>query len=228
MESKSRRTPRVAASVEDRPPAATRAAPQPAVAPRKPPAIPQPALPPDESAAAPPSAAPEDPAPAAPFADRVEDPAPPPSAAPEDPAPAAPFAERVQDPAPPAALALPPMPLVVQPAPAIAAEISDDMLSAIAQSRAALARGLEAIGNEVASFARHSLDASARAAIQLLEAKTWADAVAVNSGLARTSFDYWLGSTAKVSELGIKLAIDWSKPLASEFGKVWSGTQPAR
>ncbi len=204
MESKPRRTPRVAASVEDRPPAATRAAPQPAVAPRKPPAIPQPALPPDESAAAPPSAAPEDPAPAAPFADRVE------------------------DPAPPAALALPPMPLVVQPAPAIAAETSDDMFSAIAQSRAALARGLEAIGNEVASFARHSLDASAQAAIQLLEAKTWADAVAVNSGLARTSFDYWLGSTAKVSELGIRLAIDWSKPLASEFGKVWSGAQPAR
>jgi hypothetical protein len=204
MESKSRRTPRLAASVEDRPPAATRAAPQPAVAPPEPPVASQPALPQAESAAVPPSAAPEDPARAAPVADCVE------------------------DPAPPAALALPPMPLVVQPAPAIAAETSDDMFSAIAQSRAALARGLESIGNEVASFARHSLDASAQAAIQLLEAKTWADAVAVNSGFARTSFDYWLGSTAKVSELGIRLVIDWSKPLASEFGKGWSGAQPAR
>ena len=105
---------------------------------------------------------------------------------------------------------------------------ADDMFAAIAQSRAVLAQGLDAIGNEVANFARHSLDASAQAAIQMLEAKTWADAFAVNSGLARTSLDYWLGSTAKVSEIGIRLAIDWSKPLVGELGKVWGGPALAR
>jgi len=102
------------------------------------------------------------------------------------------------------------------------------MFAAIAQSRAVLAQGLDAIGNEVANFARHSLDASAQAAIQMLQAKTWADAFAVNSGLARTSLDYWLGSTAKVSEIGIRLAIDWSKPLVGELGKVWGGPALAR
>jgi hypothetical protein len=204
MESKSRRTPRLAAPVDDRPPAATRAAPQPAVAPPKPPVAPPPALPEAESAVVP-TAAPS-----------------------EESTMAGPVVDSSVETVPEAAPALPPMLTPAQPAPDRAAETADDMLAAIAQSRTALARGLESIGNEVASYARHSLDASAQAAIQLLEAKTWADAFAVNSGFARTSFDYWLGSTAKVSELGIKLAIDWSKPLASGFGKVWSGTQPAR
>jgi len=191
MESKSRRTPRLAASVEDRPPATTRAAPQLAVAPPKPPVAPQPALPQAESAAVPPAAATE------------------------EPAIAGPVVNSAVETAPEAIPALPPIPPPAQPALAPAAETADDMFAAISQSRAALARGLESIGNEVASYARHSLDAGAQAAIQLLGAKTWADALAVNSGFARTSFDYWLGSTAKVSELGIRLAIDWSKPLAS-------------
>jgi hypothetical protein len=109
-----------------------------------------------------------------------------------------------------------------KPAEPVTAKPVDHMLAAIDQTRTALARGLESIGDEVASLARQNLDASAHAAIQLLGVKTWADAFAVNSGLARTSLDHWLDSTAKVSELGIRLAIDCSKPLASEWGRVWS------
>jgi hypothetical protein len=118
--------------------------------------------------------------------------------------------------------------LPAPPASAPVGEAADDMLSAIAQSRAALTRGLESIGEEVASYARHSLDASTQAAVQLLGAKTWADAVAVNTGFARISFDHWLGSAAKVSELGIRLAIDCSQPLASELCKAWTGAEAAR
>jgi hypothetical protein len=114
-----------------------------------------------------------------------------------------------------------PTPSAAEPAEPAEPKPVDHMLAAIDQSRTALARGLDSIGEEVASLARHNFDASARAAIQLLGAKTWADAFAVNSGLARTSLDHWLDSTAKVSELGIRLAIDCSKPLASEWGRVW-------
>jgi hypothetical protein len=221
MESKSRRAPRLAAPVENRPLAASRAAPRPASSQPEPPAAPQSPQVPQES---PPALQSVQAEPEAPVAGQSAESQPESPAAPQ-PAPSYDAARAGSDGeaaalSPPLTAVSPPAPVSASPAPAIAVEAGDDMLAAIAQSRAALARGLESIGDEVASFARHSLDASAQAAIQLLGAKTWADAFAVNSSLARTSFDSWLGSSAKVSELGIKLAIDWSKPLASGLGKV--------
>jgi hypothetical protein len=194
MESKSRRTPRIAAAVENRASAAMRPTTKPAAS--EPPAAPQPAVSGLGPDSVPPAA----------------------SAVSESLVAATAAASDVTNAAP----AAPPT-LRVTPPPAIAGETPDDMFAAIAQSRAVLAQGLDAIGNEFANFARHSLDASAQAAIQMLEAKTWADAFAVNSGLAQIGLDCWLGSTAKVSEIGIRLAIDWSKPLASELEKVWGG-----
>jgi hypothetical protein len=122
-----------------------------------------------------------------------------------------------------------PLPLVAAPpaypappAP-VAAATGPDLAAAVARSRTALAQGIEALGDEIASFARHSLDTTADTAKRMLEVKTWADAVAVNTGFARASLDHWLDSSAKVSALGVKLAIESSKPFVAGFGKVWSG-----
>lgn len=109
-----------------------------------------------------------------------------------------------------------------------AADIGTDILSAVARSRTALARAIEALSDELASFARHNLDTTAHTAIRMLGVKTWAEAVAVNTGFARASFDHWLDSTAKVSELGVKLAVNSSKPFLAELGKNWSGSRPIR
>jgi hypothetical protein len=130
---------------------------------------------------------------------------------------------------PPAPLPAPPS-LAPPPAADIgpAAGIGDDIADSIAQSRAALTRGFESISDELASFARHSIDSTARAAIQMLAAKTWADAVAVNTGYARTSFDSWLDSTARVSELGVRLAAASSKPFMAKIGEAWSAAQWGR
>jgi Phasin protein len=103
-----------------------------------------------------------------------------------------------------------------------------NIFDAIADSRAVLARGVESMSDELASFARQSIDTTAHTAIQMLGAKTWADAVAVNTRFARTSFDHWLGSTAKVSELGLKLAIESSKPFVTKIGHAWSGARHGR
>ena len=102
------------------------------------------------------------------------------------------------------------------------------MLAAIAESRAALARAVESMSDELASYARHSIDASANTAIKLLAVTTWSDAVAVNANFARTSYDQWLDSTAKVSELGVKLAYESSKPLMSRFERIWRGAGAGR
>lgn len=123
--------------------------------------------------------------------------------------------------------ALPAPPAVTPPAPPMAAEIGADIFAAVARSRTTLARGIEALSDEVANFARHNLDTTTHTAIRMLGVRTWADAIAVNTGFARASFDHWLDSTAKVSELGLNLAFESSKSFVSEFGKVWSVGRPA-
>jgi hypothetical protein len=100
-------------------------------------------------------------------------------------------------------------------------------VAAVLRSRTALARGIEALSDEVATFTRHHLDTTTDTAIRMLRVKTWAEAVAVNTGFARASFDHWLDSTAKFSELGVALAVESSKPFVAELGKTWSATRPA-
>jgi hypothetical protein len=52
--------------------------------------------------------------------------------------------------------------------------------------------------------------------------------MALNTGYVRAGFDQWLDSSSKVSELGMKLAAESSKPFVTKFGQVWSGTRPGR
>jgi len=92
----------------------------------------------------------------------------------------------------------------------------------VAEAHAALARGVDAMNDELASFARQSIDAGASTAIQMLAIRTWSDAVAVNTRFARTSYDHWLDSAAKVSELGVKLVCESSQPFVARFGTIWS------
>lgn len=116
------------------------------------------------------------------------------------------------------------------PIPAAAAErgAERDFFAMVAESRAALARGVESMSDELASFARHSIDVTADTAIEMLAVTTWSDAAAVNAKFARTSYDQWLDSSAKVSELGVRLAYESSKPFISGFGRIWLGAAQGR
>ena len=111
-------------------------------------------------------------------------------------------------------------------APAKIADTSGDSCGILSKSQAAVSRGLQALGDELACYARRSMETLACTAIDTLSVKTWSDAVAVNSRLARTSFDQWVDSAAKVSELGIKLANDAAKPLLAKMGVAWRPVPP--
>ena len=111
-------------------------------------------------------------------------------------------------------------------APAKIADPSGDTCGILTESQAAVSRGLQALGDELACYARRSMETLACTAIDTLSVKTWSDAVAVNSRLARTSFDQWVDSAAKVSELGIKLANDAAKPLLAKMGVAWRPVPP--
>ena len=122
-------------------------------------------------------------------------------------------------PAPPAAPVLP------KSAPTAGMAPSDDMFAygqqswaALAEAQAAAARGFEALVGEMTNFTRSEMAAAANTATAMLGVKTFAEAVEVNLGFARRSFDALIGSAAKLSEIGAKAAAETSRPILSRLG----------
>jgi hypothetical protein len=99
--------------------------------------------------------------------------------------------------------------------------IETELLAALARSQAMLARGLEALSNEMAGLARSEIDAAARGAAGMLAARTIVDAIEVNFGFARSNVDSWLGSAARLSELAARLTAEASDTLLTQLGKSW-------
>jgi hypothetical protein len=95
------------------------------------------------------------------------------------------------------------------------------VLAAVTQSQAALARGLEALTAEMAGLALSGIDTAARAAIKMLSVKTLSDAIDVNAGFASSSLGAFVSGSAKISELGVRVAAETSKPFLTQFGKGW-------
>jgi hypothetical protein len=98
----------------------------------------------------------------------------------------------------------------------------DAAVAALAQSQAALARGLEALSAEMAGLALSGMNMVARTANRLLAVKTLADAIEVNAGFTCSSFDALVGGSAKLSEIGVKLAAETCQPLLTQLDRSWS------
>ena len=94
--------------------------------------------------------------------------------------------------------------------------------AAFIQSQTALARGLEALSAEISGLALSGIDAATRAATDVLAVKTFADAIELNVEFARHNFDTLIGGSAKLSELGVKVAAEASQPILVQLGKDWA------
>ena len=101
--------------------------------------------------------------------------------------------------------------------------VGRNAFAALTQSQTALARGLEALSAEMAGLALSGIDTAARAATKMLGIKTLSDAIDVNAGFACGSLDVLVGGSAKISELGIKLAAEISRPFLTQLGVGWIG-----
>jgi hypothetical protein len=101
------------------------------------------------------------------------------------------------------------------------ADYSREGFAALVQSQTAVARGLEALSAELAGLALTGIDAAARTATDMLAVKTLSDAIEVNAGFTRSSFVALVGGSAKLSELGAKLAAEASQPILTQLGKNW-------
>jgi hypothetical protein len=96
-----------------------------------------------------------------------------------------------------------------------------EAFAALVQSQTAVARGLEALSAEMTDLAISGIDVARRTATNMLGVKTIFDAIEINAGFTRTSFDALVGGSAKLSELGVKLATEASQPLLAQLGKSW-------
>jgi hypothetical protein len=132
--------------------------------------------------------------------------------------------------------ALPPPPSIgsLPPAPKSAnrdfpGHFEGDAAAALAQSQAALARGLQALSAEMAGLALSGMNVLASTATKLLAVKTLSDAIEVNAGFTRSSLETLVGGSAKLSELGVKLAAETSQPLFGQLARRWSkAARPGR
>ena len=103
-----------------------------------------------------------------------------------------------------------------QPAPAPAAA-ADDAWAALSEAQAVLARGFEELAAEMVGMTRSGLAAAADAAVALVGARTFAEAVEINAGLARRGVDTMIEASARLSEIGIKAASEASRPILSRL-----------
>ena len=120
----------------------------------------------------------------------------------------------------PSSGALPPAPKSANPD--FPGRFEGDAAAALAQSQAALARGLEALSAEMAGLALSGMNVLARTATKLLAVKTLSDAIEVNAGFTCSSLETLVGGSAKLSELGVKLAAETSQPLFGQLARGWS------
>ena len=101
------------------------------------------------------------------------------------------------------------------------AEFGREAFAAFVQSQTAVVRGLEALSAELTGLAFSRIDAAARTATDMLAVKTLSDAIEVNAGFTSSSFEALVGGSAKLSELGAKLAAEASQPILTQLGKSW-------
>jgi hypothetical protein len=102
------------------------------------------------------------------------------------------------------------------------ADFGRQNFKALIQSQTALARGLGALSAEITGLALSGIDAATRAATDVLAVRTFADALELNAGFTRRNFDTLIGGSAKLSELGVKVATEASQPILSQLGKDWA------
>ena len=93
----------------------------------------------------------------------------------------------------------------------------EDFWAAFTAAQAALARGAERIAIEMTTMSRSGIAAATDAAVALLGARTVAEAVEINAGLARRGADSMLESSARLSEIAAGAVTDAYRPILAKF-----------
>ena len=94
-----------------------------------------------------------------------------------------------------------------------------DFWTVFVEAQSALARGFERIAVEMTGMSRSGMTATADAAVALLGARTVAEAVEINAGLARRGADSMLQGSARLSEIGASTVAEAYRPILAGLGR---------
>ncbi len=90
-------------------------------------------------------------------------------------------------------------------------------LAAVVHANAAMAKGLEAIGQEVVGYAQDSLESAVSAARAMIGARSLIDVIALNRDFTQTALESFLAKSARLSEIGIRMAGEAFAPLGQRL-----------
>jgi hypothetical protein len=132
----------------------------------------------------------------------------------------------------PAAKKVKPKPVVTAPAmktamtyPALA-DLSRENLVAVARANAALVKGFEELGQEVADYAQQNLVSAVDTARALVGVTTIADLVALNRKVAQATLEGAIANSARLSEIGIRVATEALLPLQERVAQTFGRLSP--
>jgi hypothetical protein len=129
-----------------------------------------------------------------------------------------------------AALEMAELPPPVQPALAplqpLTAAVPDDAWTALAAAQGALVRACEEMTAEVGGITRSGLAAGTDAALALLGARTFAEAIEINAGMARRGFDAMVEGSTRLSEIGVKAMTEASRLILARLTSAWHVAGP--
>jgi phasin family protein len=101
-------------------------------------------------------------------------------------------------------------------------DLGRENFAAAAKANRALSEGMQAIGQEILTYARSSLESASQAATALLEAKTLDEVIQLNTDLAKTSLETMLARSAKLSEMGVSVANEALAPWGGRMGATFA------
>jgi phasin family protein len=101
-------------------------------------------------------------------------------------------------------------------------DLGRENFAAAAKANRALSEGMQAIGQEILTYARSSLESASQVATALLEAKTLDEVIQLNTDLAKTSLETMLARSAKLSEMGVSVANEALAPWGGRMGATFA------
>ena len=93
---------------------------------------------------------------------------------------------------------------------------ADDPWAAVAEAQATLARGFAALAVEITGMTGSGIAAAGDAAIALVAARTFSEAVEIGAGLARRGIDAMIEGSAKLSDIGVTVVSEASRSILSQ------------
>jgi phasin family protein len=102
-------------------------------------------------------------------------------------------------------------------------DLGRENMAAAAKANLALSEGMQAIGQEILTYTKSSLESASQAATAFLEAKTLDEVIQLNTELAKSSLAALLARSAKLSEMGVSIANEalapWGGRVEATFAK---------